>query len=156
MKAKFIFSVLALVLAFGVTGPKLIKMCQIRGWIPGAVVVEEVISKKWHQTPSQDPSERNTFWISWGDKSIMIRGNHRINLEEDDWEQIEVGQSIELTKVPGSNDIFLRDGIFASNGNFVFDIFLLLIELGVVFIFGFGLLSDYRNENKEKQKMSID
>src|SRR5262245_44046154 len=92
-------ALLALALAF-FTGSKLFAMAQIKGWVPGASVKNEVITQKWHQEPAQ-PSDDGTFWVAWGDTSIKERGNHRMNLAREKFDAVEVGSPLEVVRVPG-------------------------------------------------------
>jgi hypothetical protein len=87
----------ALAMAVFVTGPKLVKMAQIRGWLPGASVSEVRITQMWHQRPGEGGTDR------WS---------------------------------------YLRDDIFASAGNFVFDFVLLGLELTVVAFALRGIVRD--------------
>ncbi|HEY9062227.1 MAG TPA: hypothetical protein VIO64_17265 [Pseudobacteroides sp.] len=139
-------------LALGVTGPKLIKMAQIKGWVTGAEIKVEEITQKWNQTPDIHPSGRNTFWISWGNQDISVRGNHRTNVEKEIWDSINIGDKIELVYVPGDTSAYLKDGIFVGPGNFIFDIVLLLGELTTVFIFIIQLIKSRRFPSVESQQ----
>lgn len=115
-------------MAIGVTLPKLYAMTQIRGWIPGAVVRMETVSQKWNQTPAEHPDGRDVYWISWGTKSIREVGPHRLNVEPEEWPGIAIGSPVEIVTVSGDPWPHTRNGIFASNGQFVFDGCLLLAE----------------------------
>lgn len=126
--------ILAIFLALGVTVPKLVKMSQIKGWTTGAEVKVEKVTQKWNQTPDIHPSNRNTFWISWSNKDIKLVGDHRTNVQKEKWDNINIGDEIELIYVPGDTSAYLRDGIFVEYGNFVFDIVLLLGEITTVII----------------------
>ena len=45
---------------------------------------------------------------------------------------MEVGDKLELMKLPGSGELYLEGGIYASPGNFAFDIGLLVFELFLI------------------------
>jgi len=123
-------ALLAFGMAFGITLPKLYKMCQIKLWIPGAVLGEERITQKWHQTPAEHPKGRNVYWISWGDTPIREVGAHRTNIEREQWESLRVGALVETVRIPGDPSPYLRrNDIFVSPGNFAFDFALLGVEL---------------------------
>ena len=124
-------AVVALGLAALITIPKLYRMAQIKAWIPGATITREVVAQKWHQLPSEYPRERDVYWISWGPAPIREVGPHRTNLEADDWARVEVGQPVNVVRIPGDEHTYTQNDIFVSTGNFVFDIVLLLIELTV-------------------------
>ena len=64
MKRKLVVVIIAILLLIGVTGPKLFRMCQIRGWIPGATIINKTIADKW----IQHYEGKDIYWISWGMK----------------------------------------------------------------------------------------
>ncbi len=147
MKNNILLAILALSLLY-ITAPKLVKMCQIRGWIPGAQLSLETISNKWNQESIRNNSNQHTFWISWGEESIQEKGNHRINLEQEAWEQLNTGDSIEIVRFPSNPDeVYLRQGIFANNSNFLFDLTLLILELGMLVKSGISIYRLYRKKN---------
>jgi len=121
----------ALGVAVIVTGPKLYQMARIKGWLGGANSQERVIVEKWNQTPDQHPRGRDTYWISLTEDDIRKRGPHRLNLEPEQWRDLQVGDKIEVVYLPGDPEPYLRDGIYTSWGNFAFDFVLLGLELGV-------------------------
>lgn len=127
---------LMLIGVFGVmvtiTLPKLYKMAQIKGLLPGAVAVQRVIVEKWHQTPAEHHKGRNVYWIAIAPGDIRQRGSHRLNVVPEHWNRLNQGDTIELLSIPGDPDFYLRDGIFASWGNFVFDFVLIGVECIVV------------------------
>ncbi len=126
-------NILVMVLATGlvlfITGPKLHKMCQIKGWIAGTKTTQETISVKWHQTPDQHPKKRDVFWIAWQGADIKVRGSNRINLQREKFEALQVADTIAVVRLPDDPVPYLRQGIFVSRGNFVLDIVLLLGEI---------------------------
>ncbi|MEM8640717.1 MAG: hypothetical protein AAGG51_18150 [Cyanobacteria bacterium P01_G01_bin.54] len=129
----------ALGLAFGVTIPKLYKMGQIKGWLAGATETTEVITQKWHQTANEHPSERETYWIAWSETDIREIGNHRLNVTQEDWHRVEIGELIEVVSLPTDDHLYLRNGIFVSPENFVFDGVLLVGELTIATIMSIRL-----------------
>ena len=143
MKNVFIL-VIALGMAFGVTIPKLYKMCQIKGWLPGANATNEIITQKWNQTPAEHPSGRDTYWIAWTDDDIRKVGEHRVNVPPEHWNHLNLGDQIEVVRLSGDGWAYLRDDIFVSVGNFAFDGILLVAEIGVAFAMLVGL---NRNRN---------
>lgn len=124
--------IVALGVGIGVTGPKLYKMAQIKGWLPGATAADWTVTQKWHQTPNQHPSGRNTYWIATTEEDIRKIGPHRLNVPSEKWESLKEGDKLEIVSVPGDPAPYLRDGIFVSWGNFAFDLALLGVEFGVV------------------------
>ncbi len=119
----------ALCVAVLMTGPKLFGMCQIKGWVPGATVRTELITQKWHEMRSEFDEISHVYWIAWGRRPIREVGDHRLNLEPEQWEAVRVGDRVEIIRVPGDSWPHTRDGIFVSPGNFQFDIGLLIAEL---------------------------
>jgi hypothetical protein len=118
-----------------ITFPKLYRMCQVKGWIPGGVVRIETITDVWHQTPDEHPKGNHAYWVSWGSRSIRVVGHHRMNLEKEHWARFRVGDQVQLVDIPGDPHPHTRDGIFVSSGNFGFDIVLLLVELAVAGVY---------------------
>ncbi len=140
--------VVALLLAFGITGPKLYKMCQIRGWVPGAVTAVRTVMQKWHQTADEDPEDRDTYWIAITDQDVHKVGPHRLNVFAETWEALSVGDPVEIITVPGDPAPHLRDGIFASDSSFAFDLVLLTGELGVAGVMVWQVLQLARRKKK--------
>lgn len=62
---KVIISIVACILAFGITIPKLYKMAQIKEWLSGAMLSKVMITKKWHQSSDEHPRGHDTYWIAW-------------------------------------------------------------------------------------------
>jgi hypothetical protein len=147
MLTRFGFLIVALCLALGVTGPKLYKMTQIRGWLPGASVQQRPITEKWHQTPEEHPDAQDTYWVAFTEDDIRKVGNHRLNVEPEKWASLSEGDSVEVVYVSGSPKPYLRDGIFVSWGNFVFDLLLLGLEVGVVAIMAMQLWRLYPRDD---------
>ncbi len=126
--------IISLGLAVGITGPKLYKMAQIRGWIPGAILTEKVILEKLHETRRQRRRDPNTYWLRIDDVKIEYPGNHRINLTPEMWEDLSIGDNLEVVQLSKEGNYYLRNGIFVSTGNFIFDFFLLSIEISVALL----------------------
>jgi hypothetical protein len=123
--------VFVLPLLLGVAGVlftlnKLEKMEQIRGWKPGETVRKEVIRQK-----HKDPND-GTCWVAFTDESIHRAGPHRINLQPEAWNRLQVGDPIDIVYLPGNPSPYTRDGIFANDGNFEFDRALLVVEIGMI------------------------
>lgn len=105
-----------------VTWNKLEKMKMIRGMKPGAIVKMKTVKQKL-----EDPVT-GTFWIALTDEDIRRGGAHRLNLRAEKWDQLDIGDQVEIVYLPGSDWPYMRDGIFAEDGNFEFDYTLLTIE----------------------------
>lgn len=132
---KAIIGLLACILLVLYTGNKLRKMFTIRGWLPGARVEMKVITGK-QKTPGRHGS---SYWISWDNKSPSTTGHHRVNLNHDQWETISLGDEIEVRYIGKDKSPYLPTGIYASIGNFGFDLILLIVELGGVVYCGLPL-----------------
>jgi hypothetical protein len=114
-----------------VTGPKLYTMGQITGRLPGAELRSVIVSQKWHQTPAEHYRGRNVYWVAWDSSDIRTAGPHRLNLDRNKWESLAIGDPLERVFLPGDQRAYFREGIFASTGNLVIDLVLLLVEVGV-------------------------
>lgn len=116
------------------TGPKLLRMAQIKGWVPGGQTTTHRITQKWEEMRDGSRGPGSVYWISWTDRSIQEIGDHRLNLELEQWHSLQVGDPIEIVRVPGDQWPHTRDGIFVSPGNFVFDSVLLGVELWLMWL----------------------
>src|SRR4051812_12850521 len=74
---------------------KLHRMEQIRGWKPGATVRTEFVRQKFGD------AENDAYWIALSDESIRRPGPHRMNLEREDWERLQLGAPLEVVYLPG-------------------------------------------------------
>ena len=117
---------------------KLERMKQIRGVKPGATPKMQAVLEKWE-------SDR-ACWIRIADGDIRRHGPHRLNLESEEWDKLELGEPIEVMYLPDDATPYLRNGIYASDGNLEFDGGLLVMEIvvSVVSLLGglitFGIL----------------
>ncbi len=131
-------AVLALWLMLAVTGPKLYKMAQIRGFTAGGTLLERTITDKASQDwtaafDSDSSSSRGTYYfISWNEQPALEAGPNRINIQREQWENLNIGDSIDLVRVANDDATYIRTGIFASNSNFIFDAMLLLLQLVII------------------------
>lgn len=117
--------VVALALAFGVTARKLYKMSQIMGWQPGANVTTRVIIQKG---VNEGRRGRQHYWVSWAGEPPPA---DRANVSPEIWARMKVGDPVDVVRVPGDDAAYLRNGVFVEPGNFVFDIVLFALTLGV-------------------------
>lgn len=125
------FLLVGLGMAALVTGPKLHKMAQIRGWLPGASTATVVVTDRWHQQPGEAGTDHDVYWITWDGGDVRRVGPHRFNVSAEQFPALTVGSSLEVVRVPGDRGSYLRDDIFASTENFIFDVALLLGELAL-------------------------
>lgn len=114
-----------------VTTSKLYTMYQLRGQISGAYTVTHSLKQKWddYSWNRSSRSMEHTYWVSWTDQDIQQPGPHRINLAYGRWSKLKIGDPIEITYVPRDPDPYLRNDVFDSDDNFIFDYLLLVAEL---------------------------
>lgn len=122
--AAFVLMALAVSMAL-YTGAKLYKMSAIRGWVPGAVHKERVVTDKRAVEGEYGP----VYWIAWEHGDIAQRSNVRENVDEQQWSAIRVGDKVTIAYYRDDPEPYKPDGIYASTGNFVFDFFLLIGEI---------------------------
>ncbi len=108
-----------------VTGNKLHKMAVIKGWIDGGKVVKKTITDKTTTVGTRS----DAYWIAFDNQPASQIGDHRLNLQYESWSKLRKGDEIEVIYVGNDTSPYLRDGIFVSDDNFVFDLFLLGAEL---------------------------
>ncbi len=118
-----------------VTAPKLYKMFQIKGWVPGGVPLQVTVTSKWHETAEESLDGRETYWVAWNDGDVKVRGKHRSNMFQDQWRATSIGDKQDIIYIPWEGDTYPKDGIFVSFGNFVFDFILLTLELLGIYYF---------------------
>ncbi len=106
------------------TGGKLVDMAKIRGWIDGTSENVFYISDKYIHSGGHNG---DTYLISWTNDAIKTQGPHRIKIEKFQWENVVIGDPIKIVKLRGDDTPYLRDGIYASNSNFIFEIMLELL-----------------------------
>lgn len=138
-------------LAFGIVGlmlaittvPKLIGMAQLRGFLPGARVEQLPVRAKWIQPPRRvqhasgvEDLRTGVCWVTWTDQDVRKMGDHRMDLDVEQCRGLAVGGTVEGVWVVGSGAPLRRGSVWAANGNFAFDLILLLLEVALV---GWGL-----------------
>ena len=99
-------------------------MCAIKGWIPGARVEHHTITQKMQETDRDD----EVYWIAWTSRDIHEIGNHRTNLDRDQWTALKIGDPIDIIFYHSDPSPYVRHDIFVSVGNFAFDLCLLAAE----------------------------
>lgn len=134
--ALIIFVVCCLLAVF--TGFKLYRMAQIRGWVPGAkittyTVTQKAVTKGWRG--------RDAYVISWKNENIQTPSHNRVFVPYEKWKNIRIGSQVDIARVGNSEEPYLLDDIYVSDGNFVFDIMLLCTELGVACLMGYYFVS---------------
>lgn len=132
------------------TSTKLIKMCQIRGFISGPAPVSKTVTAKTAEPGRSEPGLRSaTHWIAWDGADIQVPSRNRINLPKDVWETYALGDRIEILYFPGDSWPYHRKDIFAENGTFVFDAVLLSLWLaGLITLVAFQIRHFRRKRRK--------
>jgi hypothetical protein len=110
------------------TAGKLYKMASIRGWVPGAIYKEHVVTDKRVLEGTYGP----VHWLAWSDADITERSPMRENVEKEQWDNIAIGATITMAYYRDDPEPYKPDGIFVSAGNFVFDLLLLTLELAAI------------------------
>jgi len=119
---------LALLLALaGYTCAKLYKMAAIRGWLPGAVHKEHVVTAKRVLDCEFGPC----YWIAGNGADISQRSTYRENLDEAQWQGVRVGDRVVMAYYGDDPHPYQPDGIYTSAGNFGFDLIVLGVELAL-------------------------
>ncbi|MGJ8654336.1 MAG: hypothetical protein ACSHX8_13840 [Opitutaceae bacterium] len=127
------------------TPRKIFKMAQIRGFIDGPPLVTEIVTDKG-STPG---TYSESYLVCWNNTDINIPGKDRIFLPHEFWSQIEIGQPIKVMYFPNSKFPSHREGIFASNENFVFDFILLAWwSLGIGFSAYIGFIKTNNSQGR--------
>lgn len=102
-------------LAMFLTSLKLWRMMRLRGWLQGRQVALETVARK-----GRTSLPKETFWIE--------TENGRLDIGEERWATLEVGQCLEIVTLPGESERYLKNDEALSNGQFLFDGLLLLGE----------------------------
>lgn len=124
--------VIALILS-GFTGYQIHKISLIRDWLPGTIVQEEVILEKWHELP-RSSRYADQYWVRIDDGNIQYAGNHRLDLPEKMWAELKLGESLEIVRIPGDEQPYLRNGNVAANGELIRYSIFFLLGLFVAFV----------------------
>ncbi|MBI5042870.1 MAG: hypothetical protein HZC10_03370 [Nitrospirae bacterium] len=112
------------------TTSKLYRMCIIKGWIDGEMVIRTyTITQKWHERYATDYGTGHMYWISWTGQNIKENGVHRVSMQYEKWVYLQINDPIEIIYIVNNPSPYSRDGMFVSDGNFIFDIVLLSLEL---------------------------
>lgn len=132
-----------------ITPYKLYISLQIHGYLPGAKIVVQTAQDKWHESLPQN----DIYWISFDkEKSIKSPGQHRTNLNKKTWNSIRIGDGIEMIAVHGSNDLYAKNGIYASWGNFIIDI--VFFAMTYLCFLPLALFLTIRRKRKQKKNSS--
>lgn len=93
----------------------------IRGMEPGARIEKERVLEKYRRS--------GRYVVVFEEASGARCTVGCIGLPRAVWGRYDVGDEIEIVYLPDSEEPFHRDGIYASDGNFIFDYVLLAVEI---------------------------
>ena len=68
---------------------------------------------------------RAAYWIAWNHSNITQPSSSRINVDEKQWINFNIGDAIPIIRLPDSPIPYYREGIYASDGNFILDVVLI-------------------------------
>lgn len=158
--ARFIWEMplLLLIVALGLglfTGQKLYKMTQIRGWVPGAQVIQKTITDTATDISTGRRGGDKVFYVAWDGQDAQVSGPNRTNVDEATYQKLWAGKEVELIKVFGDRKYYLRNGIYADNSNFTFDITIFLAEIVLLIIAVVRLLRLNQSSKVGKIKETI-
>lgn len=132
-RGPLVLVVIATTLLASFTTRKLIRMCQIRGWLPGASVERHRVTDLWHEVRVTRRGITHGYWLSWGAGPVREPGPHRLSLPKQAWSSVRAGDPIEVIRVPFDRCPYTRDDLFVESGQFGVDGFLLSLELAGLF-----------------------
>lgn len=119
------------------------EMFAIRGWLPIGSRAEKTITGK----VIGENSEGTFYYIAWDNGDVNTRGTHRTNVSQKYWNELEIGNEIEIVSFPPlDNSPYLKDGIFASTDNIIITILLWIAAV-------FYILKTIFKNRKEKQQL---
>lgn len=136
-----IVALLALVFLLGFTLPKLYKTSQIRGWLPGASISQAVItdkaSEKWRDIGATARranylSYGTHYLVSWNGQAALEEGPDRAFLQKDAWDNLKIGDTIDVIYLADNGRTYTRASVMVSNGNITLDILIVITELLVL------------------------
>ena len=142
---------LLLVLSLGLaafTANKLLRMSEIRGESPGSETVVVSVIEKSTEIVRWRNQERAVYWLDWRNENSTEYLSGRINVPAEIWEETVTGNPLALVKIPGSNELFLKRGIYASDGNLETDRIFLGLELALAAAAAFRLVTLSMKKNQ--------
>jgi hypothetical protein len=126
------------------TTHKMYSMARMRGFIGKRIITVHHITDKKRETSFRNAHEREFCFVSWAESASENDPQHRVQVDCDRWRKLELGDRIEVARIDEDDSGHMIGAeVFESDGNFVFDMVLLGIELA-------GLLW-YWTKHKESQ-----
>jgi hypothetical protein len=118
---KFSLKLLLILLLLGVLINKLHTMAQVRGLLEGASEeLQKITDKK-----ILEGQFGAAYWIAWNHSDITQPSSNRINVDEQQWINFNIGDAIAINRLPDDPIPYYREGIYASDGNFILDLVLI-------------------------------
>ena len=122
---KFSLKLLLILLLLGVLINKLHTMAQVRGLLEGASEeLQKITDKK-----ILEGQFGAAYWIAWNHSDITQPSSNRINVDEQQWINFNIGDAIAINRLPDDPIPYYREGIYASDGNFILDFVLISLLL---------------------------
>jgi hypothetical protein len=131
-----------------VTGPKLVKMARIKGWLPGGTVQTAVVMSKG----SEPGRYEMRYWADWCFGTVQpghvtYSGEpNRTWVHKAEWDKIHEYSQIEVVAFRGGREVYYRNSIFVDPGNFAFDFVLLTAEVIGILVGLFGMVRGRSSE----------
>jgi hypothetical protein len=122
---KFSLKLAFILLLLGIFINKLHTMVQVRGLIEGATEERQQITDK----SILDGNFGEAYWIAWNNSDITERSSNRINIDETQWIDLAIGDNIPIIRLSDDPIPYYREGIYASDGNFILDFVLIFLLL---------------------------
>ena len=114
---RFSLKLIFVLLLLGILLNKLHTMFQVRGLLGGATEeLQQITDKK-----ILDGQFGEAYWIAWNHSDITQPSPNRINIDEKQWINFDIGESITITRLSDDPVPYYRQGIYASDGNFILD-----------------------------------
>ncbi|MBN9162495.1 MAG: hypothetical protein BGO98_23960 [Myxococcales bacterium 68-20] len=109
------------------TTHKLYTMCRIRGFVGEHRIEAHQVTGK---TVERGAKSRTFCFVSWAEDARENDRRHRVQVDCDYWETVKTDDRIEVVRLDGDGDAYLRGGdVYTSNGQFILDLVLLGAEL---------------------------
>ena len=118
---KFSLKVLFILLLLGILINKLHTMTQVRGLLGDAAEELQKITDK----RILEGQFGAAYWIAWDYSDVTQPSSNRINVNEKQWTNFNIGDSIKIIRLPDDSVPYYREGIYASDGNFILDFVLI-------------------------------
>ncbi len=135
---------MAALIAALITGPALYRTCRVRGWLPGATVTTETITKTWIEASTRvrgwGSGTSTVYWVSWAKDGDATAPGSRTNLDHDAWAKLHAGDSVAVIRVGGDERPCLRHDASDTNGELAINLSLFAAELAIALYVAVRLL----------------